>query len=89
MEHFYNSRLACLDKGDARLFSNNQNAPIARIADLPALSVPVLVPKPGSPTVTQEHLPGRKSDALRALGLSWFMLDSEVRSLKIRVSVVD
>jgi hypothetical protein len=22
-----------------------------------------LVPKPGSPTVTQEHLPGRKSDA--------------------------
>ena len=29
-----------------------------------------LVPKPGSSTVTQEHLPGRKSDALLALGLS-------------------
>ena len=30
---------------------------------------------PGAPTVTQEHLPSRKSDALRALGLSWVMLD--------------
>ncbi len=33
MEQFYNSMPACLDKGDALLFSNNQNAPIARIAD--------------------------------------------------------
>jgi hypothetical protein len=33
MEQFYNSMPACLDKGDALLFSNNQNAPIVRIAD--------------------------------------------------------
>ena len=69
MEHFYNSRLACLDKGDARLFSNNQNAPIARIVDLPALSVPALAPKPGSSTVTQGNLPSYEIDELRALGL--------------------
>jgi len=49
--------------------------------------VPALVPKPGSPTVTQEHQPGRESDALRALGYSWAILDSEIFSLKIRVSV--
>ena len=29
---------------------------------------PTAVPKPGTSTVTQEHLPRRKSDALRALG---------------------
>jgi hypothetical protein len=52
------------------------------------LRVPVLVPKPGSSTVTLEHLPGRKSDALRALGLSWVLLDRGICSLKIRVSVV-
>jgi len=50
--------------------------------------VPTLVPKPGSPTVTQGNLPDRKSDALRALALSWVMLDCETRGLKIRVSVV-
>ena len=33
MEQFYNSMPACLDKGDALLFSNNQNAPMVRIAD--------------------------------------------------------
>ena len=33
--------------------------------------MPTLVPKPGSSTVTQEHLPGRNSGALHALGLSW------------------
>jgi hypothetical protein len=33
MEQFYNSRVACLGKRDALLFSNNQNAPIVRIAD--------------------------------------------------------
>ena len=38
-----------------------------------------------SRTVTQGNLPDRKSDALRALGLSWVMLDCETRSLKIRV----
>ena len=32
-------------------------------------SVPTLVPDPGSSIVTQEHLPGGYSDALRALGL--------------------
>jgi hypothetical protein len=32
--------------------------------------VPTLVPKPGSLIVTQEHLPRRIFDALRALGLS-------------------
>lgn len=32
-------------------------------------SVPTLVPNPGSSIVTQEHLPGGYSDALRALGL--------------------
>jgi len=45
-----------------------------------------LVPKPGSPTVTQEHLPGHEIAAIRVLGLPWVMLDSECRSLKIRVS---
>ena len=50
--------------------------------------MPTLVPKPGSPTVTQEQLPGRKSDALRALGLPWVTLDHEICSLKIRVLVV-
>ena len=49
-------------------------------------AVPTLVPKPGSTTVAQKHLPGRKSDALRALGSSWVMPGSEVSSLKIRVS---
>ena len=48
--------------------------------------VPTLVPKSKSPTVTQEHLPNRKSDALRALGLPWVMLDCEICLLKIRVS---
>ena len=52
------------------------------------LQVPTLVPKPGSPTVTQEHLPGHEIAAIRVLGLPWVMLDSECRSLKIRVSVV-
>ena len=47
-----------------------------------ATSVPTSVPKSGSPNVTQEHLPGRKSDALHALGLAWVMLDSEICSLK-------
>ena len=51
-------------------------------------SVPTLVPKPGSPIVTQEHLAGCKSDAHRALGISWVMLDHEIGALKIRVSVV-
>ena len=49
---------------------------------------PTLVPKPGSPTVTQEHLPGRKSDTFRALGLPWVMLSRETGQLKIRVSVL-
>jgi len=39
-------------------------------------------------TVTQGNLPGRKSDALRAHGLSQVMLDCEFCSLKIRVSVI-
>jgi hypothetical protein len=52
-----------------------------------ASAVPTLVPKPGSSTVTQEHLPARKSGALPALGLFWVMLDSEICSLKIRMSV--
>jgi hypothetical protein len=50
-----------------------------------ASAVPTLMPKPGLPTVTQAHLPARKSGALPALGLSWVMLDSEICSLKIRV----
>jgi len=50
--------------------------------------VPALVPKPGTPTVTQEHLLVRYFEALRALGLSWVMLDSEICSLKIRVSAL-
>ena len=50
--------------------------------------VPALVPKPASLTVTREHLPGRKSSALRALGLPWVMQDREICPLKIRVSVV-
>jgi len=49
--------------------------------------VPTLVPKPRSPTVTQENLPCRKSDALSALGRSQVTLDREVYSLKIRMSV--
>ena len=46
-------------------------------------SVPTLVPKPASPTVTQEHPPGGKSDALGALESPW------VRSLlshKLKIS---
>ena len=62
---------------DSRLFSTT-------VRD----DVPTLVPKPGSPTVTQEHLPSRKSDALRFLGLPWVMLDREIYLLKIRVSAV-
>jgi hypothetical protein len=50
--------------------------------------VPTLVPKSLLPTVTQEHLPGRKSDALRALESCQVTVDREIYSLKIRVSVV-
>ncbi len=49
------------------------------------LTVPTLVPEPGSLNVTQEHPPGGKSDALRALGLPWVMLDREIRSENPRV----
>jgi hypothetical protein len=49
--------------------------------------VPTLVPKPGPPTVTQEHLPGHETDALRSFGLPWVTLDREICSLKSRVSV--
>ena len=45
--------------------------------------VPTLVPKPGSLTVTQESLPGRKSAALRDIGLPWVTSDHEFCSLKI------
>jgi hypothetical protein len=55
---------------------------------LRGVQVPTLVPKPGSPTVTQGNLPSHNSDALRSVGLPWVMLDHEIRSLKIRVSVV-
>jgi hypothetical protein len=48
--------------------------------------VPTLVPKSLLPTVTQEHLPGRKSDALRALESCQVTVDREIYSLKIRVS---
>jgi len=47
-----------------------------------------MVPKLGLPTVTLERLLGRKSDALRALGLSWGVFDCEMCSLKIRVLAV-
>ena len=50
--------------------------------------VPTLVPKPGSPTVTQGNLPSHVIAALPALGLRQVMLDHEICSLKIRVSVV-
>jgi hypothetical protein len=50
--------------------------------------VPTLVPKQGSSGVTEEHLPESEFTALRALELAWVMLDREIRSLKIRVSVV-
>ena len=50
--------------------------------------MPTLVPNPGSPTVTQGNLPNQEYDALRTLGLSRVMLGHEIRSLKIRVSVV-
>ena len=58
------------------------------VSDAWDVSVPIIVPKSGSLTVTREHLPGRKSDALRPLGLAWDMLAREINSLKIRVSVV-
>jgi hypothetical protein len=51
--------------------------------------VPTLVPKPGSPTVTQQNLPGYEIEATRALGLPWVTSGHEICSLKIRVSVVD
>ena len=53
------------------------------------VQVPTLVPKPASPTVTQEHLPGRKSAAKRSIASPWVTLSFEICSLKIRVSVVD
>ena len=56
--------------------------------DFPLFPVPTLVPNPTSTTVTQGNLPRQGSDALRAPGLSWVILDREIRSLKIRVSVV-
>ena len=52
------------------------------------ISVPTLVPKPGSPNVTQEHVPGYKSDALSSVRSPWVTLDREICSLKIRVSLV-
>ncbi len=52
------------------------------------IPVPTLVHKPGSLNVTQRHLPGDEIAALRALGLPWVMIDREICSLKIRVSVV-
>ncbi len=52
------------------------------------LLVPTLVPKPGSPTVTQGNLSNQESDAIRALGLPWVMLNRDICLLKIRVSVV-
>ena len=55
---------------------------------LASAPVPTLVPKPGSPNVTQGNLPSHGFAALGALGLPWVMLDREIRSLKIRVSVV-
>ena len=47
-----------------------------------------MVPKPGSPTVTQEHLPESEFTALRSVGLRWVTQGHEICSLKIRVSVV-
>jgi hypothetical protein len=38
--------------------------------DLLETVVPTLVPNPGTPFVTQEHLPSRKSATTRALELS-------------------
>ena len=52
------------------------------------LMVPTLVPKPGSPTVTQAKLTGHESTALRVLALLWLRSGREICSLKIRVSVV-
>ncbi len=67
--------IACLEPGSDRGFVG-------------IIHVPTLVPKPGSSTVTQEHLRIRESDALRALGLSRVMMNRKICSLKIRVSMV-
>ena len=45
--------------------------------------VPTIVPKPRSPAVTQENLPGHESDALRSVTSPWVTLDREIRSLKM------
>jgi hypothetical protein len=58
------------------------------LADQNAKVVPTLVPKPRSPTVTQGNLPSHESATKRYGGLSKIMPDSEICSLKIRVSVV-
>ncbi len=58
------------------------------VSDAWNVTVPIFVPKSGSLTLTQEHLPGRISEALRAPGLSWVMLNREIQSPKISVSVV-
>ena len=50
--------------------------------------VPTLVPKPGSLTVTQGNLTRIEFPEARYLRCSWSTLDNEIRSLKIRVSVV-
>ena len=66
-----------------------RGSPTKRIEPIYRLSqVPTLVPKPASPTVTQEHLPRHEFTALRSVRSPWVMLDREICSLKIRVSVV-
>ena len=45
--------------------------------------MPTLVPKPGLPTITQQHLPGREIAAIHALESRQIMLDCEICSLKI------
>ena len=50
--------------------------------------VPSLVPKPGSPTVTQGKLPCQKSTRIRHGGLSQAAHGREICLLKIRVSGV-
>ncbi len=52
------------------------------------LLVPILVPEPGSPTVTQGNPPGHEFTPKRSVALPSVTLDREICSLKIRVSGV-
>lgn len=63
------------------------NQVVSCLAYLDKAGVPTLVPKPASPTVTQENPTIYKFTVLRALGLPCVTSGHAICSLKIRMSV--